>query len=55
MSDFSLDFIARAWVKEYTQAYSTKLKMTDKIYEALNKAKIGIPFPTRTIYTKAID
>jgi MscS family membrane protein len=55
MSDFSLDFIARAWVKEYTQAYSTKLKMTDEIYEALNKAKIGIPFPTRTIYTKKID
>jgi len=55
MSDFSLDFVARAWVREYTQAYSTKLKMTDEIYEALNKAKIGIPFPTRTIYTKAID
>jgi len=55
MSDFSLDFVARAWVKEYTQAYSTKLKMTDEIYEALNKAKIGIPFPTRTVYTKAID
>jgi len=55
MSDFSLDFVARAWVEEYTQAYSTKLKMTDEIYEALNKAKIGIPFPTRTIYTKAIE
>ena len=55
MSDFSLDFIARAWVKEYTQAYSMKLKMTDEIYIALNKAKIGIPFPTRTVYTKEID
>jgi small-conductance mechanosensitive channel len=55
MSDFSLDFIARAWVKEYTQAYSAKLKMTDEIYKALNKANIGIPFPTRTIYTKKIE
>ena len=55
MSDFSLDFIARAWVKEYTQAYSMKLTMTDEIYKALNKAKIGIPFPTRTVYTKEID
>jgi len=55
MSDFSLDFIARAWVKEYTQAYSTKLKMTDEIYKVLNKAKIGIPFPTHTIYTKTVD
>jgi len=55
MSDFSLDFVARAWVQEYTLAYSTKLKMTDEIYKALNKAKIGIPFPTHTVYTKPID
>jgi MscS family membrane protein len=55
MSDFSLDFIARAWVQEYTLAYSTKLKMTDEIYKALNKAKIGIPFPTRTVYTKPTE
>jgi small-conductance mechanosensitive channel len=55
MSDFSLDFIARAWVKEYTQAYSMKLKMTDEIHKSLNEAKIGIPFPTRTVYTKKID
>ncbi len=55
MSDFSLDFIARAWVKEYTEAYSTKIRMTDEIYNALNKAGIGIPFPTRTVYTKEIE
>lgn len=55
MSDFSLDFVARAWVKSYTDAYSTQLKMTDEIYNALNKANIGIPFPTRTVYTKKTD
>ncbi len=55
MSDFSLDFVARAWVEEYKNAYSTKVKMTNAIYNALNKAKIGIPFPTRTIYTKSVD
>ncbi len=55
MSDFSLDFIARAWVKEYTEAYSTKIRMTDEIYNALNKAHIGIPFPTRTVYTKEVE
>ena len=55
MSDFSLDFVARAWVQSYTEAYSTKLKVTDEIYNALNKANIGIPFPTRTIYTKKTD
>ena len=55
MSDFSLDFVARAWVESYTDAYSTKLKMTDEIYNALNRANIGIPFPTRTVYTKKTD
>lgn len=55
MSDFSLDFVARAWVKSYTDAYSTQIKMTDEIYNALNKANIGIPFPTQTIYTKKTD
>ncbi|MGD8535274.1 MAG: mechanosensitive ion channel family protein [Candidatus Aminicenantes bacterium] len=55
MSDFSLDFVARAWVQEYTGAYSTKIRMTDEIYNALNKAGIGIPFPTRTVYTKEVE
>jgi small-conductance mechanosensitive channel len=55
MSDFSLDFVARAWVENYDQAYQTQRVMTDEIYKALNKAKIDIPFPTRTIYTKALD
>ena len=55
MGDFSLDFVARVWVKNYTEAYSTKLSVTDEIYKALNKANIGIPFPTRTVFTKNID
>jgi MscS family membrane protein len=55
MSDFSLDFVARVWVGSYTDAYTTKLKVTDEIYNALNKAKIGIPFPTRTVFTKKLD
>jgi small-conductance mechanosensitive channel len=55
MSDFSLDFISRVWVKEYTEAYDMKLKATDVVYNALNQAGIGIPFPTRTIFTKSID
>lgn len=55
MSDFSLDFIARVWVQEFTQAYNTKLRVTDEIYKALNAAGIGIPFPTHTVYTKAME
>jgi len=55
MSDFSLDFVARTWVENYGDAYSTKLLMIDVIYYSLNKAGIGIPFPTQTIYTKSED
>jgi len=55
MADSSLDFVARVWVKNYTDAYSTKLKVTDEIYKTLNKANIGIPFPTRTVFTKNLD
>jgi len=55
MSDFSLDFVARVWIQNFDQSYQTQRVMTDEIYKALNKAKIDIPFPTRTIYTKALD
>jgi MscS family membrane protein len=55
MGDSSLNFVARVWVVNYTEAYNTKLTVTDKIYGALRKADIGIPFPTRTIYTKSGD
>jgi small-conductance mechanosensitive channel len=55
MSDFSLDFIARAWVNDYMDAYSTHLTLTDEIYKSLNRAGISIPFPTQTIYTKSLD
>ena len=55
MSDFSLDFVARAWVKNYGEAWTTQLKMLDEIYNALNKANIEIPFPTRTVITKEKD
>lgn len=55
MNDFSLDFVARAWVKIYSDAYEAKLTMTDEIYLALGRANIGIPFPTRTVYTKTTD
>jgi MscS family membrane protein len=55
MGDFSLDFIARVWVQNYTQAYSMQLKVRDEIHKALNRAGIGIPFPTRTVYTKSLE
>ncbi len=55
MSDFSLDYVVRVWIREYTEAYDMKLSVTDAVYNALNQAGIGIPFPTRTIFTKSMD
>ncbi len=52
MADSSINFKALFWVANYNDAYAKKLEATDLIYNTLNKAKIGIPFPTRTIYMK---
>jgi len=52
MNDFSLDFKAKFWVENVSQRYAAKEKATCMIYDALNKAKISIPFPTRTVYLK---
>jgi len=52
MNDFSLDFKAKFWVEDISQRYAAKEKATCMIYDALNKAKINIPFPTSTVYLK---
>jgi small-conductance mechanosensitive channel len=46
--------VARAWVASYAEAYAMKVELTDVIYNALGEAEIGIPFPTRTVFTKEI-
>jgi len=52
MGDFSLNFKVYFWVPSFKERFKTKEKANCLIYDALNKAKIGIPFPTRTIYMK---
>jgi MscS family membrane protein len=52
MGASSLNFQARFWVKHYNEAFTKKLEATDLVYNTLNKAKIGIPFPTQTVYVK---
>jgi MscS family membrane protein len=52
MADFALLFEARFFVDDYKEAYNKKLEATQAIYGALRKAKINIPFPTRTVYMK---
>ncbi len=51
MGDFGLKFQARFWA-DWDNAYTKWLEATEAIYNALNKAKIGIPFPTQTVYLK---
>ena len=51
MGDYGLHFQANFWVKDWQHGYPAKLDMTEKIYKALTKAKIGIPFPTYVVYT----
>jgi len=50
MGDFALNFEAKYWVPDVSLRYSAKLEGVQRIYEALNKAGIGIPFPTHTVY-----
>ncbi len=52
MADFSLNFVARFWIEDISDKLDTKDRVTTAIYKALNKNKIGIPFPTHTVYTK---
>ncbi|MFH1895274.1 MAG: mechanosensitive ion channel domain-containing protein [archaeon] len=50
MADFSLNFSAKFWCDDYTEVWPTERQLTKEIYNALNKNKIGIPFPTHTVY-----
>jgi MscS family membrane protein len=53
MNDFSLDFKLYYWVPNYSDRFMTEDAVMTNLYQALNKAKIGIPFPTRTVYNYA--
>ena len=52
MGDFSLKFKLMFWVDDLSLKWPAHQEAMTNIYGALNKAKIGIPFPTRTIYNK---
>lgn len=52
MGDSALKFKALFWVKNFDQKVDTRFLATEKIYNALAKNKIGIPFPTRTVYIR---
>ncbi|MBN1157547.1 mechanosensitive ion channel family protein [Candidatus Woesearchaeota archaeon] len=52
MADFSLNFKVHFWVRDYDLKSASKDEALTRIYNALRKHKIGIPFPTRTLYIK---
>lgn len=52
MGDFSLNFLAKFWIPDFSEYNDKKLEATDLIYKALNKNNIDIPFPTNTVYLK---
>tara|TARA_Y100000310_G_scaffold278642_1_gene297177 strand:+ start:1927 stop:2988 length:1062 start_codon:yes stop_codon:yes gene_type:complete len=51
MGESGLKFQARFWT-DWDHAYNLWLEATQKIYLALEKANIDIPYPTRTIHMK---
>jgi len=52
MGDSALLFKAYMWVDDYRDRVKVKEEATEKIYNALNKAKIVIPFPQMDIWIK---
>lgn len=48
LGDFSVDFLARVWVKS-SDYFAYQADMKRKVKEALDEAGIDIPFPTRTV------
>lgn len=52
MADFSLNFIAKFWIPDFSKYNDKMLEATDLIYKALTSNSIEIPFPTSTVHLK---
>lgn len=52
LGDFALKFKAFFWIGSIEKKLEAKEAAVTAIYSALSKNKIGIPFPTRTVYLK---
>ncbi len=52
MGAYALNMRAYFWLADYNDVWVTEREATGRIYEALNKAGIGIPFPTQTVHVK---
>lgn len=52
MGDFSLNFVCRFWISDFKNSETAKSAANRLVYEALDRAGIEIPFPTRHLYIK---
>ena len=52
MGDFALQFRLYFFVDSFTLRFTRKELVRSALYKNLNKAKIGIPYPTRTVFLK---
>jgi MscS family membrane protein len=52
MGAYSLDHKVIFWVDDYRESWNAKITATRRIYDALGKAKIEIPFPVQTVYLR---
>ncbi len=48
--DSSMDFQLNFWVSDFDHRWPAHQEMMTKLHNALGRAKISIPFPTRTLY-----
>lgn len=52
LGDYAINCEMRFWVEDYSTAFYKKAEVVEALYNSLNKAKIELPFPTRSIYIK---
>ncbi len=52
LNSYSLDFSMNFWMNSYKDQFEVESMVRKEVYAALNKAKIGIPFPITTVHLK---
>ncbi len=52
MGTYSMNWKAIFWVDDYRNSWDAKLEANRRVYDALVKAKIEIPYPVQTVHIK---
>ncbi len=55
LADSGLNWTLFFWVKNQGDAFDKKVEALQIIYETLNREKVEIPFPSRSIFMKKVD